>query len=121
MHVGKFSVGLAAVVLVLAVAAGSALAAPTTTVLRVKAVDGIKFDKTSLRATAGKVTIVMKNRSPLSHNIAIKGHGVNVKGKIVPKGGTSTVTVTLKKGRYAFYCSVDAHEQAGMKGTLAIT
>lgn len=104
-----------------AVAAGVAVSAPTATVLHIKAIDGIKFDKRTLNARAGKVTIVMKNLSPLKHDIAIKGHGVNKKGKIVGKGGSSRVTATLKKGRYQFYCSVDAHAAAGMKGILKVT
>jgi uncharacterized cupredoxin-like copper-binding protein len=30
------------------------------------------------------------------------------------------VTVDLKPGKYAFYCSVPGHRQGGMQGTLAI-
>jgi uncharacterized cupredoxin-like copper-binding protein len=81
----------------------------------------LKYNKKVLKAKAGKVTIVMRNLSPLPHDIAVKGHGVNVKGKIVTKGKTSIVTAVLKKGRYEFYCSVPGHEAAGMKGTLIIT
>jgi uncharacterized cupredoxin-like copper-binding protein len=44
-----------------------------------------------------------------------------VKGKIVPKGATSTVSAKLKRGTYVFYCTVPGHEAAGMKGTLTIT
>ena len=81
----------------------------------------LKYNKKVLKAKAGKVTIVMRNLAPLPHDIAIKGHGVNVKGKIVTMGKTSTVSAVLKKGRYEFYCSVPGHEAAGMKGTLIIT
>ena len=102
------------------VAVGAAVAAPRTTVLHLKAT-GISYDKKTLHAHAGKVTIMMKNLSALKHDVAIKGHGVNKKGKIVGKGGTSTVTATLKKGKYEFYCSVDGHAAAGMKGTLIVT
>jgi plastocyanin len=108
-----------ALVLSLALAA-SALAAVRATTLNVKAVDGIKFDKKALRARAGVVKIVMKSVSPLPHNVAVKGKGVNKKGKIVPKGGVSTVVASLKPGRYVFYCSVPGHEAAGMKGTLRV-
>jgi len=50
--------------------------------------------------------------------IAIKGKS---KGKTVKKGGTSTVTATLKKGTYTFYCPVPGHEAGGMKGKLIVS
>ena len=81
----------------------------------------MKYTTKALRAKAGVVAIAMKNFSILPHNVAIKGHGVNVKGKVVPQGGTSTVTARLKPGRYEFYCTVPGHEAAGRKGTLTVT
>lgn len=80
----------------------------------------LKFDKRALSASAGKVTITMNNPSALPHDVAIEGNGINAKGKVVGKGGTSTVTASLKPGSYTFYCSVDAHRQAGMQGTLTV-
>ena len=81
----------------------------------------LKYNKKSLTAKPGKVTIVMKNPSALSHDIAVRGKGVKKVGKTVGKGGTSSVTLNLKKGTYTFYCSVPGHEAAGMKGTLKVT
>ena len=106
---------LAAALVAVAVALGA-----TTLKLSADPNGGLKFDKKSLSAKAGKVTIVMKNAAILPHNVAIKGNGVNKKGKVVGKGGTSTVSLTLKKGTYTFYCSVPGHEAAGMKGTLTV-
>jgi plastocyanin len=80
----------------------------------------VKFDKTHLEAKSGSVTITLRNNSPLEHNVAIRGNGVDVKGRLVGKGGTSTATATLAPGEYVFYCSVPGHEQAGMKGTLTV-
>ena len=80
----------------------------------------LKFDKSALSAKPGKVTIVMKNPSTLPHDVAIEGNGVDVTGKTVTQGGTSTATATLKAGTYTFYCSVDSHRQAGMEGTLTV-
>ena len=79
----------------------------------------LKFDKKTLSAPAGKVTITMTNPSPLDHDIAIKG-GVQATGKVVGQGGKSVVTADLKPGKYTFYCSVDSHEAAGMNGELVI-
>ncbi|HEU0246834.1 MAG TPA: plastocyanin/azurin family copper-binding protein [Gaiellaceae bacterium] len=81
----------------------------------------LKFDAASLTAEVGTVTIRMKNPSPLPHNVAIKGNGADVEGKVVLKGGTSTVTADLDRGTYTFYCSVPGHEAAGMKGTLTVS
>jgi plastocyanin len=91
------------------------------TTLRISALaSGLKYSTTHLAAKPGPVTIVMKNNSPLAHDVAIKGKGIFKKGKTVGKGGVSTVTATLKKGTYEFLCTVDAHAQAGMKGTLTV-
>jgi plastocyanin len=81
----------------------------------------LKFDKTSLTAPAGKVTIVMTNPSMIGHNVSIEGGGLDAAGQIVGHGGTSTVTANLKPGTYTFFCAVDGHRQAGMQGTLTIT
>ena|SRR5215831_3814580 len=101
----------------------AAQAAPAKTVLHLQTASGaqMKFTSSSLKAKAGVVVIMLQNASLVPHNVAIKGNGVNVKGKVVPHGSVSTVTATLKKGRYEFYCSVPGHEQAGMKGTLTIS
>jgi uncharacterized cupredoxin-like copper-binding protein len=80
----------------------------------------LKFTKRQLTTTAGAVTIVMHNQSPLGHNIAIKGGGVDIRGKVVDHGGTSTVEADLKPGTYTFYCSVPGHAAAGMTGTLVV-
>lgn len=80
----------------------------------------LAFNTKTLSAKAGKVTITMSNPSPIPHGVGINGGGVNQVGSVVNKGGTSTVTVTLKAGKYTFFCPVPGHEQAGMKGTLTV-
>jgi plastocyanin len=93
---------------------------PTT--LKVAADPGgqLKFDKSELSASAGKVTISMDNPSDVPHAVAIEGNGVDVDGKTVNKGGVSTATADLKPGKYEFYCPVDSHKQAGMEGKLTV-
>jgi plastocyanin len=80
----------------------------------------LKFDKTKLSAKAGKVTLTMDNPSDIPHAVAIEGKGVDVDGKTVMKGGVSTASADLKPGTYEFYCPVDGHKAAGMKGTLTV-
>ncbi|HWI72675.1 MAG TPA: plastocyanin/azurin family copper-binding protein, partial [Baekduia sp.] len=77
--------------------------------------DGLSFDKQSLTAKAGKVTITMDNPSgdAQPHAVSIEGPGnVSKGGRIAQPGGTSTVTVDLKAGTYTFYCPVGSHRQA---------
>jgi plastocyanin len=80
----------------------------------------LKFDKTSLDAKAGKVTITMDNPSDIPHAVAIEGNGVDVDGKTVQKGGKSIASADLKPGSYEFYCPVDGHKAAGMEGKLTV-
>src|SRR5215210_2190172 len=77
-----------------------ALAAPS---------DGsLKFDKTSLNAKAGTVTINFDNPSSSPHGVEIEGNGVEEKSDIVTTSKTS-VTADLKPGTYDFYCPVTGH------------
>jgi plastocyanin len=80
----------------------------------------LKFDKASLSAPSGKVTITMDNPSDVPHAVGIEGNGVDEDGKTVQKGGVSTVSADLKPGKYEFYCPVAGHAEAGMKGPLTI-
>ena len=81
----------------------------------------LKFNKKVLSTKSGAVTINMKNPASIPHGIAVEGNGVDKDGQPVTSGGTSTVSVTLKPGKYTFYCPVDSHKQAGMEGTLTVT
>ncbi len=80
----------------------------------------LKFLASSASASAGKVTLRMKNASSVPHDISITGAGVSQVGPVVSGGGVSTVSANLKPGTYTFYCSVDGHEAAGMKGTITV-
>jgi plastocyanin len=73
------------------------------------------------KATAkpGPAKFVMPNKSPIQHNIAIKGP-VTGAGSIVGSGGVSTFTANLKPGTYTYFCEVPGHEAGGMKGTLTV-
>lgn len=90
--------------------------------LRIAADPGgaLKFDKDSLEAKAGKVTIVMDNPSSLPHAVEIEGNGVEAAGETVNKGGVSKATAEVKPGEYEFYCPVDGHKAGGMTGTLTV-
>jgi plastocyanin len=79
----------------------------------------ISWDKTSLSAKAGKVTIKLVNQSSVPHGIEVEGNGVEEKTDIVT-GKDASVTIDLKPGKYKYYCPVGTHKQT-MKGTLTVS
>jgi plastocyanin len=85
--------------------------------------DQLGFTSRQLTARAGTVTIKVANgaRNEYPHGIAIEGNGVDKDGAIVKPGNGTSVSVTLRPGRYTFYCPVHEHEKYGMKGTLTVT
>ena len=94
------------------------------TTLRISADPGgdLAFNKTSLSANAGEVTIVMKNPSSATapHAVEIEGQGVEEESETVQPGGTGRVSATLEPGTYEFYCPVGNHADAGMEGELTV-
>jgi plastocyanin len=80
----------------------------------------LKFDKTSLEATAGNVTIDFTNDSSFPHDVKLEGPGVNGEGTDKITGSSTSVTLDLQPGEYTFYCSVDGHRAAGMEGKLVV-
>jgi nitrite reductase (NO-forming) len=102
--------------------AGTAPAA-TATVVEVAADPGgsLAFTKTTLTAPAGPVTLKLTNDSPVPHNIAVKGSGVDSPPSDTIQGGDSAeLKVDLPAGSYEYYCEVPGHEAAGMKGTITV-
>ena len=80
----------------------------------------LAFDKSSLSAKPGNVTIVMDNPSDLPHAVEIEGAGVEVAGDTVMKGGVSKASADLEAGEYEYLCPVGNHKDAGMEGTLSV-
>jgi uncharacterized cupredoxin-like copper-binding protein len=98
----------------------TATATGTTLDLAADPTGQLEYDKTSLEAPAGEVTIALTNDSSTPHDVAIEGNGVDVTSDTIDNGATTEVTADLKPGTYTFYCTIPGHEQAGMKGTLTI-
>lgn len=81
----------------------------------------LKWTKDTATAAAGKVTVEIKNDSPVPHNIAVEGNGVQSDvSDTVQNGGTADITVDLPAGTYTYYCDIPGHRQAGMEGTLTV-
>lgn len=104
---------------------GSTATASGTQVLRISARAHmvLRFSTSRLHARPGRIEIIMRNpsNSGMSHGIAIRGRGVRKVGRIVRPGRSSSVTVTLHRGTFTYYCPVPGHLQAGMKGTLTVS
>ena len=83
----------------------------------------IAYDTTSLTAKAGSVTIDFDNpNDALPHDVCVEAEGDEDLGcsDTVTGSKSSLDLQDLKPGTYTFYCSVDAHREAGMEGTLKV-
>jgi uncharacterized cupredoxin-like copper-binding protein len=99
----------------------NAIAAPPSIVHLSAPVSGLRYDQKVVHAHAGRIKIVFLNRSALKHNVNVElGEKEFGKSATVSKATTSFF-VTLKAGKYNFYCSVPGHEDAGMHGTLIVS
>jgi plastocyanin len=75
-----------------------------------------------LRAKAGTVSMVFTNQSLLLHNLTVASKRGRVLGATPTfTGGSKTLTIKLKPGRYNFYCTVPGHRAAGMHGILIVS
>ena len=111
---------LGAAALMSAVAVSSATAAQLQTIHLSAPVSGLRYDQKVVHAHPGKIAIVFLNRSALRHNVNVE-QGEHELGKSATVSRSATkFFVTLKAGKYNFYCSVPGHEDAGMHGTLIV-
>ena len=100
------------------VGAGAASAHPSSTLHTVKVTaKDYKFVLSTNRVPAGRVKFVIKDTGSAEHDFAIAGHT----SKTIQPGQSTTLTVTLKKGKYPYRCTVDSHTELGMKGVLRVT
>ena len=80
----------------------------------------LAFDRKRASVQRGKFTLRLINRSSIPHNVTItKGAKVLARTKTV-QDATTSATANLPPGDDVFFCSVDAHRQAGMEGTLTV-
>ena len=111
---------------VVALALAAPLAAPaSTTATRLAGTTGPGFTITVKKAgrkvttlRPGAYTITVSDKSA-AHDFVLTGPGIRRK---VITGlafkGSKTVTVTLKRGRYEYYCT--PHRSMGMKGFVTV-
>jgi uncharacterized cupredoxin-like copper-binding protein len=104
----------AATFVVLAPFAG---ARTTATTVHVQARDTLKFVLDKKKAPHGKTTFKVKNVGRLKHDFWIAGK----KTQLLGNTQTASLTVTLKKGKHPYKCTVPGHAAAGMKGVFTST
>ena len=102
-------VALAALVAAAPIAARPSSSAATTVTVTMKE---FKFTLSKKSVPHGKVTFKVTNKGQLGHDFSIGGK----KTKVIGKGKSTTLIVTLKAGKVAYKCTVAGHAAAGMKG-----
>ncbi|HEV2591674.1 MAG TPA: cupredoxin domain-containing protein [Gaiellaceae bacterium] len=70
----------------------------------------------------GPATIELVNFGQDPHDLRVQRVGArHIAGvAAVAPGGHADLTVTLRPGRYLFWCSLANHRQLGMRGTLVV-
>jgi uncharacterized cupredoxin-like copper-binding protein len=77
-----------------------------------------KFALSTKTAKRGIVVFRVTNAGAIKHDFQISGR----KTRLLSHGQTATLRVTfLRKGHYAYQCTVPGHAAAGMKGVFTIT
>ena len=120
-----------AISVALAVSFGSAPAAWTqddeeTMDRLVHAVDIVASDfryaPATLSVNAGPVTFNILNQGMVEHDLAIEDtrRQILARSPIVPAGSSGNLDVTLISGTYTLVCTLPAHRETGMVGTLTV-
>lgn len=78
------------------------------------------FSPPTLSIKAGeKVRITFQNNGKLPHNLTVDKLGLAT--KTIGPGQTDTQEVTAgQSGTFVMYCSVDAHRQKGLEGSIKV-
>ena len=117
---------LAAVAVALALSACSSSTAtpetlPATVDLEVRAVSGLKFDKSAYEATAGDIEIGYVNEDTIRHTLVVVDGDTKVGSfelQVNKRGATDFGSINLPAGNYVLLCTVPGHQS--MKADLTV-
>ena len=88
--------------------------APTVTVTA----SDLRFAPTEITLPSREVNLTLRNEGQVIHDVTIPGLSVRIVARL---GETRTVGLRdLPKGRYAGYCSVPGHAEAGMRIAVVV-
>ena len=76
---------------------------------------------TAFTVTPGTYTVEVANHGKMTHNLNIKGPGVDDwRSPDLSPGATSRLPVTLRQGTYELWCSIDNHKALGMDNRIHV-
>jgi uncharacterized cupredoxin-like copper-binding protein len=104
---------IAALIMVMAAFAVPAFAHSSAKTITVTATE-FKFKLSAASAPHGTVVFNVVNKGKIPHDFKIAGK----KTPMLKPGKSAKLTVTLKKGKLAYVCTVAGHATLGMKGTF---
>jgi plastocyanin len=94
---------------------------PATVDLEVRAVSGLKFDKSAYEATAGDIEIGYVNDDSIRHTLVVVQGDTKVgtlELQVNKRGDTDLGTINLPAGEYVLLCTVPGHQS--MKADLTV-
>src|SRR6266496_4366513 len=103
----------AAIFLAVSPFAGARPSAATATTVKVTAKE-YKFILSRKSAPHGKTIFKVVNKGKIPHDFKIAGK----KTVQLKPNKSATLTVTLKKGKHPYLCTIDSHAKFGMKGVF---
>lgn len=100
----------------------SASAAATKKLTFKASASKLRFTRSHVIVRHGRFRVTMINPSGASfpHALEITRSGKETKTRTLQPGKRGAFTISLKRGTYQFYCPVDGHKAAGMKGTITV-
>jgi len=82
-----------------------------------------QFTPQTVTVAAGAVSFSLRNDGVIDHNLAIEDSRRNILGSspVASSRGSSILDVTLPEGTYNMICTLPAHREAGMIGTISVS
>ena len=94
---------------------------PATVDLEVRAISGLRFDKTLYEATAGDIEIAYINDDTIRHTLIVLQDDTKVgtlELAVNKRGDLDIGTINLPAGNYSVFCTVPGHQN--MKADLTV-